>query len=124
MKKQLLLLAMAILPIFANASVEINGIYYNLNSEDCSAEVTNKTKYFYYDYISIPQTVTYDGIEYNVTTIGNAAFNGSTGLRGITIPSSVTSIGSSAFSRCSGLTRITIPNSVTSIGSGAFHDCI
>ena len=36
---------------------------------------------------------------------------------------SVTSIGQSAFYGCSGLTSITIPDSVTSIGGGAFEFC-
>ena len=34
----------------------------------------------------------------------------------MTIPDSVTSIGDGAFSGCSGLTSVTIPDSVTSIG--------
>ena len=42
----------------------------------------------------------------------------------VTIPNSVTSIGNSAFRGCSGLTSVTIPNSVTSIGEYAFRDCI
>ncbi len=41
----------------------------------------------------------------------------------ITIPSEVTSIGDEAFAGCSGLTSITIPDSVTTIGSYAFSDC-
>ena len=45
------------------------------------------------------------------------------GCKNTTIPNSVTSIGDSAFSGCSGLTSVTIPNSVTSIGDWAFSGC-
>ena len=58
-----------------------------------------------------------------MTSIGNWAFEGCSGLTSITIPASVTSIGSSAFYDCSGLTSITIPDSVTSIGYYAFGWC-
>ena len=59
----------------------------------------------------------------SVTSIGYCAFEDCTGLTSITIPDSVTSIGGSAFESCTGLTSITIPNSVTSIGSRAFRGC-
>ena len=68
-----------------------------------------------------PET-TYE-IPSSVTSIGNSAFNGCTGLTSITIPNSVTSIGNNAFQKCTGLTSMTIPASVTSIGNYAFDAC-
>ena len=59
----------------------------------------------------------------SVTSIGNYAFSGCSGLTSVTIPDSVTRIGSYAFSHCSGLTSVTIPGSVTSIGDSAFSGC-
>ena len=58
-----------------------------------------------------------------VTSIGDCAFLGCSGLTSMTIPNSVTSIGDRAFLGCSGLTTITIGNSVTCIGDYAFSRC-
>ena len=62
-------------------------------------------------------------IEKGVTSIGDDAFLGCTGLTSVTIPDSVTSIGESAFEDCTGLTSVTIGNSVNSIGKYAFYGC-
>ena len=58
-----------------------------------------------------------------VTSIGEDAFRGCSGITSITIPDSVTSIGEGAFNRCSGLKSVTIPDSVKSISGGAFFRC-
>lgn len=62
-------------------------------------------------------------IKSGVTTIGERAFFGCSGLTDVTIPDGVTTIGDYAFRVCSGLTSVTIPDSVTSIGNGAFFGC-
>ena len=59
----------------------------------------------------------------SVTSIGNYAFAGCTGLTSVTIPDSMTSIGYRAFQGCTVLTSITIPDRVTSIGGSAFEGC-
>ena len=115
--------------IVERGGTEINGIYYNLDSTAKTATVTYTgsdpwSGNNYLGDITIPATVvTYGGTTYSVTSIGNEAFRGCTGLTSITIPSSVTSIGWYAFYGCTGLTSITIPNSVTSIGERAFLGC-
>jgi hypothetical protein len=81
-----------------------------------------------YDYGDAPWSDLSDGIKTaviseGVTSIGDYAVSGCSGLTSVTIPSSVTSIGESAFYDCSGLTSVTIPSSVTSIGDSAFYDC-
>ena len=73
--------------------------------------------------VTIPESVTYQGQTYQVTGIGEFAFDECRSLTSITIPSSVTTIGSSAFGNCESLTSITIPEGVTSIGWGAFLGC-
>ena len=130
MKKSILLLFAALLPLVASAQtkVEIDGIWYNLVSKAKQAEVTYKgDSYFSYEdeysgSITIPATVTHNGVQYSVTSIGEGAF-AYCSLTDITIPESVTSIGSEAFCDCRSLTTITIPEGVTSIGYQAFNCC-
>lgn len=75
--------------------------------------------------LEIPTSVSYDGVNYFVTTIGSGAFRYYSGFTGVlTIPGSVTTIGSEAFRYCSGFTGVlTIPNSVSTIGQYAFDYC-
>ena len=72
--------------------------------------------------VEIPETVTYQGTTYTVTSIRDGGF-GFTNLTSITIPNNITYIGDFAFRNCSSLTSVTIPNSVTSIGGSVFYGC-
>ena len=91
----------------ASAQVLINGIYYSLDSNTNQATVTSSdTKYT--GSVTIPSSVTYAGVVYSVTSIGDYAFWGCSGLTSLIIPKSMTSIGNDVFSRCSGLISITI----------------
>ena len=122
--KKVLIAMLMLMPMLANAeTVEIDGIYYNLITKAKIAEVTSNPN-DYTGKVSIPETVTYNDVKYDVTSIGYGAFGGCSNLTSIIIPNSVTSIGNSAFYHCIKLTSITIPNSVTSIGSKAFMYCI
>jgi hypothetical protein len=73
--------------------------------------------------VTILSSFVVNDVTYNVTSIGNNAFQYRTGLTSVTIPDSVTSIGDYAFIQCTGLTSITIPDSVLTIGEGAFRSC-
>lgn len=123
MKRILLLIIVVSLPLMASADVvEINGICYNLNTQENTAEVvSNSTKYS--GAISIPETVTHESVNYFVTSIGANAFNGCTGLTSISIGNNVVRIGAYAFRNCSNLTSITIPESVITIGNESFFRC-
>ena len=126
MKKLFVFLFSLILSVVFSTSalaydVKIDGICYHLWGK--TAEVTyGEEKYS--GEVVIPSSITVEGQEYPVASIGERAFSGCKGLTSVTIPNSVTSIEYGAFDGCSGLTSVTIPNSVTSIGDWAFYQCM
>ena len=101
MKKLFTLLLLALLPFSAMAEgddpVLIDGICYKLISKANVAEVVANPTTEYSGDIVIPSSVTYEGSEYSVEKINDYAFNNSTGITSVTIPSSVKSIGNSPF---------------------------
>ena len=129
MKNYFLLLTLLCLSLSARAhDAEVDGIFYNLDAANKTATVTFKGEYYWDDNeysgdVEIPETVTYNGITYSVTSLGIHCFYECSSLTSITIPNSVTSLGDYCFKYCSSLTAITIGNSVTSLGYACFEGC-
>lgn len=92
-----------------------------------SSEVTVKEYTGNDTNITLPSTVTYNGMEYKVTAVGSNVLKKLAGTEGIdltvTIPEGYTTIAGNAFQNCYGLKTITIPGSVTAINYNAFDGC-
>lgn len=124
MKQAIFTFLFVFLPILASADpVEIDGIYYNLENEAKTAEVTKMPSGYYSGDIVIPEKVTYDGVEYIVTCIGYRAFFHCSDMTSVALPNSVTIILNQAFYGCQGITSITIPNNVERIEQSTFNGC-
>jgi len=111
---------------------QVGGIYYKLISGS-DVEVTNKSYNdgasaaqagdSYSGAVTVPASVTYDGITYTVTRVGARAFFGNTALTSVALPDGLQAIYSQAFHGCSALTTLNIPASVTGILAQAFFGC-
>ena len=104
----------------------VDGIryYYDYSTKEGEVSVTRSISGKYSaDNIVIPSTVTYNGKQYTVTSIGDNAFSSCYNLTKVTIPNSVKTIENSAFEKCWNLKTVTIPNSVKTIENSAFKGC-
>ena len=140
------LFTMLLALIAATASAQdfvVDGICYNILSEDDRMVEVTESPYGYTGEFVIPAEVTYDGSTYSVTAIGDYAFNDCDALTSVSMPSvtaigdwaftscltlrlvempEVTTIGEMAFAACEALTSVSMP-SVTTIGERAFYYC-
>ena len=81
---------------------------------------TYKSEMPWYKYISEIKSVV---IEEGVTSIGDYAFYGMTGLTKIAIPKGITSIGTYAFKNCTALDGVQLPATLKKLGESAFFGC-
>ena len=105
---------------------EVGGIYYNItDATNKNVEVTYRGSSYsqysdeYTGSVTIPESVTYNGTTYSVTSIGWNTFYYCKGLTSITIPNSVTSIGNYAFYNCTGLKTVINCSNLTFTGGSS-----
>ena len=124
--KILFVLAIFIANCISASAIEftVDGVRYSVNNDNTTVTVVG------YPLgskptgdLTIPESVTFGGISFPVTSIGKSAFEYCSGLTSVTIPGSVTSIGVGVFFGCSGLKRIdAYPNPAkVSMGSDVFY---
>ena len=73
--------------------------------------------------VTVPKRITYQGVNYPITSIGTQAFKDCKKMKRILLPLTVTEIGTEAFSGCSELTEIVLPPELKKIGNFAFEHC-
>lgn len=67
----------------------------------------------------------YNNIVKNVTSIGNGAFSGCTGLEGkIILKDIVTNLGNGVFSGCTNITSAEVNSNITTLSARLFYNCI
>lgn len=110
--------------------VKIGNLYYLLDSEHHTATVTygglEANGYATAEYtgsITIPATVEHENGTYNVTLIGEHAFQNCTNLSVVTFPDNITEINNYAFYNCSNIQHLVLPYKTTYIHSYAFSSC-
>lgn len=132
MKKIIFSCLMLIGSLVVNAhDIEVDGIYYNIisSTEPYTVEVTFQGSSYssytgeYSGTVVIPETITYNNITYNVTSVGEYAFASCTNLTSVTIGDSVTTIGENSFYKCSKLTDVVISGNVKTIENYVFKSC-
>ena len=116
--KKLMLGLMVAFAVTAEAEVTIDGLKYELNTQNKTATLTGYTGSPTVVNVS---TVTSGNETYTVTSIGEGAFYGCSKLTSLSLPEAA-SIGESAFRSCSSLAQIEMPKA-TSIGGWAFDGC-
>lgn len=137
MMKTKVLLTVIALFIFVSSKgsiFEVDGMWYTITSNKTVCLVLESTssgsgasfiiRKAYEGDIVIPEIVTYGGVEYTVTSVGDGTFKESPKLTSVSIPATVTELGEAPFSACGKLHTISVApeNPAYSIVDGLLYD--
>ncbi len=98
-----------------------SGTKYKVTGDDTVTYAAPKNKKV--KSVTIPATVTIDGITYDVTDVSKNAFKNCKKLKKVNVGKNITSIGKNSFYNCTSLKKIVIKSkSITSIGKNSFKN--
>lgn len=100
-------------------SIRINGNEY-INPGSLPKTVWPNVQTFPLADVVIPNTICHDGIEYEVTSVAEYAFNRCGAIQSVVFPSTLKLIGNNAFLACDALKRLTFLGDVNIIGEETF----
>lgn len=100
----------------------VGDLKYEIDTETKEASVI-KGDYSGLYFVTIPEKIAVEGVDYAVTSVGDKAFYNLSNLTSVTLPNSVKTIGESSFHLCSKLTAVNLGSSLISIGGYAFSNC-
>ena len=109
------LLALCSSATFASDFVTVDGFKFLVDTNKDEATLLAND---YSGEVVVPASVTFEGKDYPVTTLGTECFGSS--VTKVAIPNSVTTLGDKCFYK-SGVKTIDIPNSVTTLGDKCFY---
>lgn len=130
MKKRIILcmvflLGMVLVPrdkVFAYGTEVTEGeLTYKLNENDKTAKLTKAADSV--TNVVVPSTVSYDGVAYSITEIGQNAFYNATNLESVSFPDTVTELWD-GFGNCEKLSYVKLPTNIKEIKGSTFHNCI
>ena len=103
--------------------VEQAGIYYKHDGDALQVTRRDVGMNSYSGEVVIPESVTWEGKSYPVTSIERGAFANCLNVTSVSIPASVKNIGDAAFLNCRELSTVRIYGTDKTIGNYAFYDC-
>ena len=101
---------------------QVGDLYYYFSGTDATV-MGYSSSIDWSTFTTIPETVTYNGVTYTVTTIGDNAFQNCTSLALTSLPSTVKYMYSYAFDGCTSLALTSLPDGLISTGLSVFHNC-